>query len=157
MCLELHSRVCWPTREREGGSGKERCTVAAGTGDPIGVLLVDDNPAVLAGAGAVLDGADGIVVLGRCTSGVEAVKSAARLRPDVVVMDLQMPGMDGAQASALIHESQPDVGILLHTGTTRGRRAQEALRVGVSGVQPKIGDADALVAAVRRVHGRDPR
>ena len=138
--------------------GGEDYAVLLGAGHgPIRVLVVDDNPMVLAGTRAVLEGADGIVVAGCCESGVEAVETAAWLRPDVVVMDLEMSGMDGAEASALTLHTQPRTKILLHTATDRGRRAEQALRVGVSGVQPKTGDAIALVTAVRRIYVRDPR
>jgi DNA-binding NarL/FixJ family response regulator len=67
-------------------------------------------------------------------------------------MDLNMPEMDGIEACRLITAAHPGVKVLLHTGNNRGRGVQEALRAGAAGVEPKTGDADALIAAVRRTY-----
>ena len=123
-----------------------------GESDAITLLVVDDSLAVLAGASALLDEADGIAVIGCCDNGREAVELAGRLRPDVVVLDLDIPGMDGVEACRLIKTTRPETKVVLHTGADRGRRAVEAVRAGVSGIQPKTGDAGALIEAVRRVH-----
>jgi DNA-binding NarL/FixJ family response regulator len=123
-----------------------------GESDAITLLVVDDSLAVLAGASALLDEADGIAVIGCCDNGREAVELAGRLRPDVVVLNLDMPGMDGVEACRLIKTTRPETKVVLHTGADRGRRAEEAVRAGVSGIQPKTGDAGAWIEAVRRVH-----
>lgn len=121
--------------------------------NPITVLVVDDSPAVLTGARAVLDEADSVAVMGCCDNGREAVAVVDRLRPDVVVMDLDMPEVDGVEACRLITAAHPEVKVLMHTGTSRGRRAEEAMRAGAAGIEPKTGDADALIAAVHRAYG----
>jgi DNA-binding NarL/FixJ family response regulator len=131
------------------------CAVSThGPSVPITVVVVDDSPAVLIGARAVLDGADGVAVIGCCENGRDAVAAVERLRPDVVVMDLDMPELDGIETCRLITAAHPEAKVLLHTGTDRGRRAQEAVPAGASGVEPKTGDADALIAAVRRTYRR---
>ncbi len=81
-------------------------------GKVIRVLLADDHPVVRSGIRAELDGADGIEVVGEASSGDEALRLVEELRPDVLVLDVVMPGMDGVEATRLLRERHPDLRIL---------------------------------------------
>lgn len=78
----------------------------------IRVLLADDHPVVRSGIRAELDGAEGIEVVGEASSGHEALCLVEELRPDVLVLDVVMPGMDGVEATRLLRERHPDLRIL---------------------------------------------
>ena len=112
------------------------------------VLLVDDHPRVRAGLVALLSGSDDISVVGVAADGREAVRMATRLRPDVVVMDLSMPILDGVGATRLILDALPGVNIVVLTGLTRPRKLPEGLS-GVAGYLAKDCDPRDLVRAVR--------
>ena len=81
----------------------------------IRVLVVDDHPVVRAGIAALVDAADDIEVVGTGSDGLEAVELAAALRPDVVLMDLRMPGLDGDEATARILAADPATRVVILT------------------------------------------
>ena len=83
------------------------------TKDNIRVLLVDDHTVVRSGLGAVLMSSDDVTLAGEAGKGEEAVELCEKLRPDVVLMDLKMPGMDGVTATQIIHEKYPKICIIL--------------------------------------------
>jgi DNA-binding NarL/FixJ family response regulator len=119
------------------------------TGDVITVLLVDDHPVVRRGLRALLEVQDGIVVAGEAGDGPTAVSLAATLRPDIVLLDLRLPGVDGA---ALIEPLRAaGTRVLVLTSATEPSVAARAVRAGAAGVLYKDIDPDALVRAIRSV------
>ena len=122
-------------------------------GSPIRVLLVDDQPLLRTGFRMILDGEPDIAVVGECSDGEAAVADTRALQPDVVVMDIRMPRLDGVQATRAItgeaRESTPRVLVL--TTFDLDEYIVEALRAGASGFLLKDAPADDLVAAIRTV------
>ena len=124
------------------------------TGDLIRVVIVDDHAVVRSGLRAVLGGAVDIEVVGEAKDGREAVSAAERLKPDVVVMDLSMPDMDGREATRIILEKQIPTRILMLTMHAEEDYLMPALEAGVSGYLVKSAADRELVAAVRAIaHG----
>ena len=119
---------------------------------PIRVLIADDHKIVRAGLAALLGTEKDIEVVGFAENGRDAVAQAMKLQPDVVIMDLMMPLMDGAEATAEIHRTLPQVKVLILTtfGTSDG--IAHALSAGATGAFMKNADNADLAAAIRRVH-----
>ena len=115
----------------------------------IRVLLVDDHPVVRQGLVALLSVQDGIAVAGEAGDGPAAVALARSLSPDVVLLDLKLPGLDGV---AVLAELAGEYRVLVLTSATDPEWAERALRAGASGVVYKDIDPDALVRAIRSVH-----
>ncbi len=119
----------------------------------VSVLLADDQELVRTGLRTILEGQEDIEVVGEADDGGQAVESARRLRPDVVVMDVRMPTMDGLEATRRIG-SEPDAPrVLVLTTFDLDEYVYEALRAGASGFLLKGAPADQLVHAVRVVSG----
>jgi len=114
------------------------------------VLIADDQALVRAGFRLILT-ARGIDVVGEAADGVEAVAAAARLRPDVVLMDIRMPNMDGLEAARRTLEQAPDCRVIMLTTFDLDRYVYTALRIGASGFLLKDVTPEHLVAAVRLV------
>jgi DNA-binding NarL/FixJ family response regulator len=117
----------------------------------IRVLLADDQQLVRAGFAALLDAADGIEVVGEAADGSEAVQLASRLQPDVVLMDIRMPQLDGIEATRKI-AAQPDlaaVHVVILTTFDLDEYVFEGLRAGAAGFLVKDTDAAELIRAVR--------
>lgn len=127
----------------------------------IRVLVVDDHPVVREGLRAFLATRDGITVVGEAGDGEAAVSAAARLRPDVVLMDLLMPGMDGLEAIRRIRQADESARILVLTSFSSADQVVPALRHGAAGYLLKDagpGDVEAAIRAVHRGEGRlDPQ
>jgi DNA-binding NarL/FixJ family response regulator len=124
---------------------------------PIRVVLADDQALVRAGFRSLLDAQDDIEVVGEASSGDEAVRLASELDPDVVLMDIRMPGMDGLAATRSIvdEERLADVRIVVLTTFGLDEYVFEAIRSGASGFLVKDTEPDELVQAVRVVAGGD--
>ena len=122
----------------------------------IRVLIVDDHWIVRQGLKTSLSGVEGIEVVGETSDGREAVRNATQCAPDVVLMDVLMPGMDGAEATAEIARELPQVRVVLLTGTQTDPRIIDAIRAGALGYLSKSADRDELVATIRRVHAGQP-
>ncbi|MET9920344.1 response regulator transcription factor [Streptomyces sp. NPDC006435] len=118
----------------------------------IRVLLVDDHQVVRRGLRTFLEIQDDIEVVGEAADGAEGVARAEELRPDVVLMDIKMPGTDGIEALRTLRELQNPAKILIVTSFTEQRTVVPALRAGASGYVYKDVDPDALAGAIRSVH-----
>ena len=115
----------------------------------ITVLLVDDHLLVRAGLAALIDGTDDLRVVGQAENGRRALEMAAELRPDVVLMDLSMPVMDGVAATLELLRDQPDSCVVVLTSFSDQARVADALRAGAVGYLLKDCDPRDLLAAVR--------
>jgi DNA-binding NarL/FixJ family response regulator len=121
----------------------------------IRIAVVDDQPLIRSALRALLDSADGIAVVAEAGDGFEAVVIAARERPDVMVMDVRMPGLDGLEATARIRRDHPDVQVIVLTTYDLDEYVFRAIRAGAAGFFLKDGDADELIRGVRAVHTGD--
>ena len=118
----------------------------------IGVMLVDDHAVVRMGFRMLLDGADDIAVLGEAESGEEAVRRFAELKPDVIVMDISMPGIGGLEAIDRILAKNPDMRILVLSAHEDAMHARRVLKAGAVGYLTKRSAAEELIHAIRVVH-----
>ncbi|MBO0653236.1 response regulator transcription factor [Streptomyces triculaminicus] len=118
----------------------------------IKVLLVDDHQVVRRGLRTFLEVQDDIEVVGEAANGAEGVERAEELRPDVVLMDVKMPGMDGIEALRKLRELGNPARVLIVTSFTEQRTVVPALRAGAAGYVYKDVDPDALAGAIRSVH-----
>ena len=119
---------------------------------PISVLIVDDHPVVRQGLRVLLEVQDGIEVAGEAGDGPTALKLAAEHAPDVILLDLKLPGMDGLAVLAELHARDTTPKVLVLTSVTDPVAAGRAMREGAAGVLYKDVDPDALVRAIRAVH-----
>lgn len=117
----------------------------------IRILVVDDHPVVRAGIAALLESADDVQIVGTAASGEEALASVASTQPDLVVMDLRMPGIDGDEATARILAAHPDVRVLILTTYETDDAILSAIAAGASGYLLKAAPEDELLAGVRAV------
>jgi len=117
----------------------------------IRVLLVDDQALIRMGFRMLIESADDLEVVGEAQDGQAAIEQAAALRPDVVLMDVRMPGVNGIDATARIVEAQPDVRVLVLTTFDLDEYAFAALRAGASGFLLKDAAPAELATAVRTV------
>jgi DNA-binding NarL/FixJ family response regulator len=115
----------------------------------IRVLIVDDQPLVRSGITTILRAAPDIDVVGEADDGLPAVRLAQELRPDVVCMDVQMPGMDGLEATRRIVAAGVDAAVLVLTTFDSDQNLFAALEAGASGFLLKTAGSDNLVDAVR--------
>ncbi len=115
----------------------------------ITILLADDHSLVRAGLAALLDGTDDLRVVGQAENGRRAVELSSDLRPDVVLMDLSMPVMDGVEATRELLRTQPDSIVVVLTSFSDHQRVGDALRAGAVGYLLKDCDPGDLLAAVR--------
>ncbi|MFD8622237.1 response regulator transcription factor [Streptomyces sp. DSS69] len=118
----------------------------------IRVLLVDDHQVVRRGLRTFLEIQDDIEVVGEASEGSEGVARTEELRPDVVLMDIKMPGTDGIEALRRLRQLDNPAKILIVTSFTEQRTVVPALRAGASGYVYKDVDPDALAGAIRSVH-----
>jgi DNA-binding NarL/FixJ family response regulator len=125
-----------------------------GTGASPRVLIADDQALIRTGFAMILT-ARGIDVVGEAADGVEAVAAARRLRPDVVLMDIRMPNMDGLEAARRVLEQAPHCRVIMLTTFDLDRYVYAALTMGASGFLLKDVSADHLAAAVRLVRTGD--
>lgn len=120
--------------------------------DPIRVLIVDDHAIVRRGIRALLATEPGIQVVGEAKDGREAIAGVERLTPDVVLMDLVMPGMDGLVAIRHISTQHPQMAVLVLTSFSGDDRVFPALRAGALGYLLKDSSPEELVHAIHQVH-----
>lgn len=118
---------------------------------PITLLLVDDHPVVRKGTRELLEGESDMQVLGEAGSGEEALAQARALTPDVILMDVSMPGMNGIEATKAIKAEQPGVGVLVLTSYDDDAYVFALLEAGAAGYLLKNASEDDLLGAVRAV------
>jgi NarL family two-component system response regulator LiaR len=121
-------------------------------GESIRVLLVDDHAVVRSGLSAFLLAFDDLELVGEAGSGEEAVRLCDRLQPDVVLMDLVMPGMDGAGATQAIREKHPAIQVIALTSFKEKDLVEGALEAGAIGYLLKNVSAGELAEAIREAH-----
>ncbi|GAA2104773.1 response regulator transcription factor [Streptomyces albiaxialis] len=119
----------------------------------IRVLLADDETMVRAGVRAILSTADGIEVVGEASDGREALDLARLHRPDVALLDIRMPVLDGLAAAAELRRAVPGTAVVMLTTFSEDEYIAGALDIGASGFLLKSGDPYELMAAVRAAHG----
>lgn len=124
--------------------------------DQIRVLVVDDHAIIRKGMKAVLDLVPDICIIGEAKNGREAVKLADELHPDVILMDLVMPEMDGIEATRQIKALQPEARILVLTTFSGEELIFPAIKAGALGYQIKDASPEALIEAIRQVHRGEP-
>jgi DNA-binding NarL/FixJ family response regulator len=115
------------------------------------VLLADDHTLFREGVRSLFATEGDIEVVGEAANGAEAVRMAAELRPDVVVMDLMMPVMNGIEATRRIHAAQPEIKVLVLSMYDDEEYVQQLLAAGASGCMLKRATSDELVKALREV------
>ena len=119
----------------------------------IRVLIADDHTIVRIGLRTLLGAEKDIEVVGEAKNGEMAVKEALRLRPDVVIMDLMMPKMDGAEATAVLHENLPETKVIILTTFGSSDGIAHAIESGAAGALMKTADDAALISTIRSVAG----
>jgi DNA-binding NarL/FixJ family response regulator len=120
--------------------------------DSIRILVVDDHPVVRQGIRTFLDVQDDLTVVGEATDGESCVAAAARYRPDVILLDLRMPGSDGVAALHELRRTGNPARVLIITSFTEPSAVLPAIRAGAAGYVYKDVDPPALAAAIRAVH-----
>jgi DNA-binding NarL/FixJ family response regulator len=115
----------------------------------IRVLLAEDHAVVRTGLLQLLGGIEGIEVVGAATGGEEAVALAAERRPDVVLMDLEMPGIDGIEATRRIRSAHPEINVVVLTAFSDRGRILDAIDAGAVGYLLKDAEPDELIRGLR--------
>jgi DNA-binding NarL/FixJ family response regulator len=113
------------------------------------VLIVDDHPVTRGGLRTALSTSDEVEIVGEASSGEEAVERVSELNPDVVFMDVRMPGMGGIEATRIIREDNPKTRVILFTVDESRQVISDAIQAGVSGYLLKDVSAQELVNAAR--------
>lgn len=120
--------------------------------DVIRVLLADDEQLIRTALAQLLNLEDDLTVVGQAASGTEALTVAAQVSPDVAVLDLQMPGLDGIEVTERLAADQPHCGCVIVTSHGRSGYLKRALARGVRGFLPKTTSAETLAEVIRKVH-----
>jgi DNA-binding NarL/FixJ family response regulator len=123
---------------------------------PIRVVLVEDNQVFRDGLELVLGLRSDIQIVGAAVDGPEAVELARELRPDVVLMDYRLPGMDGVEATAAVLEAYPDAAVIGLTASANVRERHAMSEAGAVDCLSKDDDLDEIVAAIHRAAGLTP-
>lgn len=121
--------------------------------DPVRVLLADDHPLYRRGLQQLIDSLDGACVVGEVEDGAAAVSEARALQPDVIVMDLNMPVVDGVEATRQVVSASPHIGVLVLTMHDDDESVFAAMRAGARGYLLKGADAAEIARAVLAVAG----
>jgi two-component system response regulator DesR len=119
----------------------------------IRVLLVDDEDLIRTAVAALLDLEDDLEIVGHAADGRAAVEEALAHRPDVAVVDLEMPELDGLEVTAELTRTLPDCAVVILTGHARPTHLQRALNTGAKAFLPKGSPGGTLADVIRRVHG----
>lgn len=120
--------------------------------DPIRVILVDDHPVVRRGLVAIVDVEDDIEVVGEANDGAEAIALVHSRQPDIVLMDLQMPVLDGVEATRRIRAEAPQVSVIILTTFNDDEYIYEGIAAGARGYLLKDAPPDQLIEAIRAAY-----
>jgi NarL family two-component system response regulator LiaR len=123
---------------------------------PIRVMLVDDHTVVRSGLGAVIGTCEDILLVAEAGDGEEAIRVCERAKPDVILMDLLMPKMDGVAATQAILKAWPNIKIVALTSFKEKEYVEGALKAGATGYLVKNVSAEELVTAIRRAVSGQP-
>jgi DNA-binding NarL/FixJ family response regulator len=118
-------------------------------GEVIRVLIADDHPLMRKGLADILDGVEGIEVVGSAEDGAAAVALAYAVKPDIVLMDISMPGMDGIEATEKLVEMASDVRVVMLTSYSEREKITQALAAGAVSYLTKDAAPDAVIRAIR--------
>lgn len=121
----------------------------------ISILIVEDQTLMRQGLKTILDLEPGMRVVGEAKDGAEGVREAIRLRPDIVLMDVQMPVMNGVDATRAIIGAWPQARVIVLTTFDRDDYVFQSVRAGAMGYLLKDAPADTLITTIRRVHAGD--
>ena len=127
--------------------------MSANASAKIRILIVDDKAHVRQGLQTVLQLSDDFEIVGEACNGLEAIHAAEQLRPDVVLMDLEMPVLDGLEATRRIKEQHPEIGVVILTIHRSNDFREQADRVGSDAFVEKETSTTALVATILKVKG----
>jgi DNA-binding NarL/FixJ family response regulator len=130
--------------------------VSTTTNRPARIVVVDDHDLVRSGLKALLSTQEGLTIVGEAANGREALDLCGRVRPDLVLMDVRMPGMDGLAATREIKRRFNDVSVLILTTYENEDYLLEAIRAGAAGYVLKDASEQQLVTAIRRVLEGEP-
>ncbi|MEO7000202.1 MAG: response regulator transcription factor [Ktedonobacterales bacterium] len=136
----------------------EACDEVSGAltpGPPMRTLLVDDHVVMRAGTRRILEDEDDIVVIGEADDGVMALELAKYLQPDVIVLDIAMPNLDGVKTCRILRRRYPAIRILILTGHDNEAYVRAMRRLGVQGYLLKSAGPDELVGALRAIYHGD--
>ncbi len=116
----------------------------------IRLVVVDDSPEVRLLARLAFEGADGIQVVGEAADGAKCLALLDEVHPDVVVLDVVMPVMDGLQTLTEIGRRHPEIPVVMYSGASESHLAPRTLALGATAFVEKTGDLDALAREIRR-------
>ena len=133
------------------GEAQASARASVPTGPPARILIADDHPLIRNGYRYMLSDEPDLAVVGEARDGREALELCRELRPDLVLMDVRMPEMDGLEATRAIKEEQPSVGVLMVTTYENPDYLLEALKAGAAGYVLKDAPTRQLLGAMRRV------
>ena len=118
--------------------------------DRVRVLIADDHPLILEGLWSLLERQEGIEVVGKASDGPTAVMQALELEPDVILMDIRMPGEDGVEATRRIRHASPHIRVIILTVYEDDASIFSAIKAGACGYILKDVDTDQLIDSIRR-------
>lgn len=124
--------------------------------DMVRIMIVDDHKVVRSGIGAFLQVFDDFELVGEASNGQEAIEKCEKLKPDVILMDLVMPEMDGAQATRVIKKKYPGIQVIILTSYKEDNLVEEALKAGAIGYLLKNVSAEELSSAIKQAHSGKP-
>ncbi|MBX3081238.1 MAG: response regulator transcription factor [Anaerolineae bacterium] len=119
-------------------------------------MIVDDHEMVRAGLVAILGDLNEFDLIGEASSGAEAIDLCAKLRPDVILMDVLMPRMNGIDATGEIHQRFPDIKVIMLTGSDDASLVVDALKMGTTGFLSKTTSVKELAAAIHSAYAGKP-
>lgn len=118
--------------------------------DNVRLMLVDDHPLMLIGISSMLEG-KGIDIVGTAGNGFDALRKAAELKPDVMMLDIVMPGMDGIELARRMRAEMPDVALLVLSSDSSLASLETLLNIGIDGFLSKTSDASVMIDAIQSV------